>query len=121
MDERGRPTNKTHLETTLSGAKRIAEIANAIHANGGKVIANINITLPWEVGNVEPYTDALTAGFDTDPAATLDVIFGRFQPVGRLPVTLRAGMMFLPWMRKGFASVRTTFPVMTRICICRTR
>ncbi len=91
VDGQGCPTEKTHLETTLAGAKRIVEIANAVHANGGKVIANINITLPWEVGNVEPYADALTAGFDTDPAATLDVMFGRFQPVGRLPVTLPRG------------------------------
>lgn len=88
VDEQGRPAGKTHLETTLSGAKRIAEIATAVHAKGGKVIANINFTLPWEVGNVEPYADALSAGFDTDPSATLDVLFGRFRPVGRLPITL---------------------------------
>lgn len=28
------------------------------------------------------------AGFDTYPAATLDVIFGRFAPVGKMPITL---------------------------------
>lgn len=91
VDEEGKPANSTHLETTLSGAKRIPEIAGAVKANGGKVIANINVTLAWEVGNVEPYVDALTVGFDTYPSATLDVIFGRFVPTGKLPITLPKG------------------------------
>lgn len=87
----GRPAPETHRETTLSGAKRIPGIAAAVRANGGKVIANINIPLAWEVGNVERNVDALTVGFDTYPSATLDVIFGRFSPVGKLPITLPRG------------------------------
>ena len=35
--------------------------------------------------------DALTVGFDTYPSAVLDVITGRFAPVGRLPLTLPRG------------------------------
>ena len=91
VDEEGRPTAETHLETTLSGVKRIAEIAETVHSHGGKVIANVNITLAWEVGNVEPHCDAFLAGFDTYVSATLDVIFGRFAPTGKLPVTLPRG------------------------------
>ena len=91
VDESGKPTAETHEETTLTGANRIPEIAAAVHANGGKVIANINVTLAWIVGNVEPYADVLTAGFDTYPSATLDVIFGRFSPVGKMPLTLPRG------------------------------
>ena len=91
VDDEGRPTAETHLETTLSGANRIPEITKAVHANGGKVIANVNITLAWEMGNVEPYVDALTVGFDTFPNATLDVILGKFAPTGKLPVTLPRG------------------------------
>lgn len=91
VTEDGRPAAETHRETTLSGANRIPEIAKAVHANAGKVIANINIPLAWEVGNVERYVDALTVGFDTYPSATLDVMFGRFSPVGRLPITLPKG------------------------------
>ncbi len=91
VDEDGRPMAETHLETTLANAGRIAEIAKAVHANGGKVIANVNVTLAWMMGNVEPYADALTVGFDTYPSATLDVLFGRFAPVGKLPVTLPRG------------------------------
>ena len=91
VDNEGRPAATTHLETTLSGVGRIAEIARAIHDRGGKVIANLNITLAWEVGNVEPYCDAFLAGFDTYVSATLDVIFGQFAPTGKLPLTLPRG------------------------------
>lgn len=88
VDMEGRPAETTHKETTLSGAGRIKEIADAVHKNGGKVVGNLNITLAWEVGNAEPYLDALTVGFDTEQSAVLDVIFGRFAPVGKLPITL---------------------------------
>ena len=59
--------------------------------NGGKVIINVNITLAWQLGNVEPLCDVLLAGFDTYRSATLDVIFGCFAPTGKLPLTLPRG------------------------------
>ena len=55
------------------------------------MLSNINFPLAWLVGNVERNVDALTAGFETYPAATLDVMFGRFSPVGKLPFTLPKG------------------------------
>ena len=88
---RRKPESGTHKETTLAGADRIKRIADAVHKNGGKVISNINFTLAWLVKNVETQSDALLAGFDTYPNATLDVILGRFAPVGKLPVTLPRG------------------------------
>ena len=91
VDQEGKPTAQTHLETTLSGAGRIPEIAEAVRGHGGKVIMNVNFTLAWELGNVEPCADALLAGYDTYPSATLDVVFGRFAPTGRLPFTLPRG------------------------------
>ena len=91
VDEKGCPVAETHTETTLPGAKRIAEIAAAVHANGGKVIANINFTLAWQVGNVEPHVDALTAGYDTYLSATIDVMLGRYAATGKLPITLPRG------------------------------
>lgn len=72
----------------MHGLGRLREIAKIVHQRGGKVIANINFTLAWEVGNIEALADVLLAGFDTYPEATLDVIFGNFAPVGKLPVTL---------------------------------
>lgn len=91
VDEFCRPMNETHEETTLAGANRIPEIAAAVHANGGKVIANVNVVLAWLLGNVEPHVDALTVGYDTYVSATLDVYFGRFSPVGKLPITFPRG------------------------------
>ncbi len=88
VDNEGRPTDVTHVETTLTGVNRIHEIADNLHARGGRVIANINVTLAWEVGGIEPWTDALTLGYNTYPAATLNVMLGDFAPVGKLPVTL---------------------------------
>ena len=91
VDDEGRPTDETHKETTLSGVGRIVEIASELHSRGGKVIANVNVTLAWEVGNVEPHCDAFLAGFDTYTNATLDVVFGRVNPSGKLPLTLPRG------------------------------
>ena len=91
VDTEGRPTADTHTETTLAGVGRLAEIAAAVHAHGGKVISNINFTMAWQVGNVERISDVLLAGFDTYRDATLDVIFGRFVPTGKLPMTLPKG------------------------------
>ena len=91
VDDEGKPVAETHTETTVSNIGKIAEIANAVHANGGKIVGNINITLAWEVGPLETVVDALTAGFDTYPSAVLDVMFGRFAPTGKLPLTLPRG------------------------------
>lgn len=91
VDDEGRPTADTHQETTLTGVARIKEIAEAVHKRGGAVIGNVNVTLAWDLGNVEPYMDALLLGFDTYASATLDVIFGRFAPTGKLPITLPKG------------------------------
>ena len=91
VDDFCRPMAETHLETTLTGTKKIAEIAAAVHSRGGKVIANINFPLAWLVGNIERNVDCLLAGFETYPAATLDVIFGRYTPTGKLPITLPKG------------------------------
>ena len=91
VDDFCRPQKETHQETTLTGTHKIADIAAAVHANGGKVIANINFPLAWLVGNVERNVDALTAGFETYPAATLDILFGRCNPTGKLPITLPKG------------------------------
>ena len=91
VDDFCRPLAETHLETTLTGTHKIAKIAEAVHSRGGKVIVNINFPLAWLVGNVEAHADALLAGFETYPAATLDVLFGRFNPTGKLPITLPKG------------------------------
>lgn len=91
VDESGCPAETFHEETTLRGAGRLSGIYESVHSHGGAVISNINFTLAWQVGNVEPYADALLAGFDTYMDATLDVIFGEYSPTGKMPVTLPKG------------------------------
>lgn len=88
VDDEGRPAETTHEETTLCNAGKIAQISDTIRKNGGKVISSINITLAWEVGNVERYSDALLAGFDTYTDAIADIVFGVHSPTGKLPITL---------------------------------
>lgn len=88
VDESGCPSDTCHEETTLSGVDKIKDIYEAVHKNGGKVISCINFTLAWMVGNVEPYADALLAGFDTYTDAVLDVMMGEVKPSGRMPLTL---------------------------------
>lgn len=84
----GVPVETTHEETTMVGANRVAEIAAAVHANGGKVIANIDFSLAFMPGNVEPHVDALLGGFDTFTDATIDIIVGAYNPTGVLSLTL---------------------------------
>ena len=40
------------------------------------------------LGNVEPYSDVVLAGFDTLTTATMDVITGVYEPTGKMPITL---------------------------------
>nr|WP_314445533.1 glycoside hydrolase family 3 N-terminal domain-containing protein [uncultured Lachnoanaerobaculum sp.] len=91
VSEDGLPLDETHEETTVANANRIKVISDTIHKNGGKVVGNINISLPWLLGEFEPYVDALCAGFDTYDEAVLDVISGEFSPVAKLPLTLPRG------------------------------
>lgn len=76
--------------TTLEDVDEIAEIAETVHANGGKVIATINITYPWLLTNLEPHVDGLFGIFSTKVSAVVDVISGEVNPTGKLPVTLPA-------------------------------
>ena len=90
--------------TTLEKVDRIPRIAEKIHANGGKVIATVEITSPWILSNLEPYCDALLANFtisgarqyaataassiDNAFSAQVDVITGVYTPTGKLPITM---------------------------------
>lgn len=110
VDTQGRPADSFHQETTLSGAGRIRGIYESLHSRGGKVISNINFTLAWEVGNVEPCSDALLAGFDTYTDAVLDVIMGRCAPTGRMPITLPRNDSVIRVDRDGICISRNDVP-----------
>ncbi len=81
--------------TTLEDVDDIPKIAEAVHGNGGKVIATIVATSPWILDKLEPYCDALLVNYTTSPAsltnaynAQLDVITGVFKPTGKLAMTM---------------------------------
>ena len=74
--------------TTLIDVKKIADTAEKVHANGGSVIASIDISSPWILTNLEPYCDALIGSFSTSVDARMDVLTGAYNPTGKLPVTM---------------------------------
>ena len=110
VDELGRPADTTHQETTLVGVNKIKEIATVVHQHGGKVISNINFTSAWMVGNIEQYTDALLAGFDTYTSATLDVIVGNYSPTGKMPIPLPKNDEVLKVNAEGICISRNDVP-----------
>lgn len=110
VDGEGRPAGTTHVETTLCNAGKIREISGAVHRNGGKVISGINVTLAWEVGNVETCSDALLVGFDTYTDAIADVIFGKYNPTGKLPITLPKNDAVLAVDQNGLCVSRNDVP-----------
>ena len=69
---------------------------------------------------MEKISDALTVGFDTYPSATLDVMFGRFAPVGKLPLTLPKGDEVLAVNADGVCISPTTCPALQRMPTCPT-
>ena len=50
----------------------------------------INFINPWIIDEVEPGAAAVLATFDVKAEALLDVVRGRFQPAGKLPLTIPA-------------------------------
>ena len=81
--------------TTVADMKKLVKDADAVHENGGKVVATIVCTSPWILTNLEPYCDALLAQYTTSAAsvgnarkAQVDVITGAYNPTGKLAVTM---------------------------------
>jgi len=50
----------------------------------------INMINPWVINDVEPGAAAVLATFDIKAEALLDVVRGRFNPTGKLPITVPA-------------------------------
>lgn len=88
-------TGNTVDVTTLADVAKIAKLAEDVHANGGKVVASIVITQPWILDALEPHVDALLAQYTTSAAslanarqAQVDVMVGKYNPTGKLSVTM---------------------------------
>ena len=73
----------------------IKELADAIHARGGKVVGTCVVCNPWLLDKLEPYCDALTIQYTVSAVALnnalnaqVDVISGDFAPTGKLSLTM---------------------------------
>ena len=100
----------TYTETTVSNFARFEQIAADMRAAGKKVVASVNITLPWILGNVEPKVDGLIVGYDTDEKAQLEVLIGNHKPTGRLPLTLPKNTAVIAVDEHGISLSRNDVP-----------
>ena len=89
-DNEAKPTGETALITTVAGMDTFKAIAEAVHANGGKVVGQIEATNAWILTNMEPYCDALIGTFGTTDTAIAQVVAGKYNPTGKLPITMVA-------------------------------
>ncbi len=89
-DNNAKRTDETASVTTVQNMKQFQKVADAVHANGGKVIGQIEASNAWILSNMEPYCDALLGTFDTSDAAIAQVVAGKYAPTGKLPITMVA-------------------------------
>ena len=89
-DDDAKPDGETADITSVIDMNNIKKIADAVHANGGKVISTINISSPWILTNLEPYCDAMLGIHDSSDAAVAKVLAGVYNPTGKLPLTMVA-------------------------------
>ena len=88
-------TGKQVTVTTLKDVEKIRELADAIHARGGKVVGTCVVNNPWLLDKLEPYCDALTIQYTVSTVALnnalnaqVDIISGDFAPTGKLSLTM---------------------------------
>ena len=89
-DNNAKRTDETALVTTVANMDEFQEIADAVHANGGKVIGEINASNAWILTNMEPYCDALLGTFNNTDDAITQIVSGAASPTGKLPLTMVA-------------------------------
>ncbi|QGQ48679.1 glycoside hydrolase family 3 protein [Metabacillus sediminilitoris] len=72
---------------TLTGidVDRVKEIENTV-----PTALVINMNNPWVIDEVEPHAAAVVATYNVKGEALLDVLRGRFNPTGKLPITIPA-------------------------------
>jgi beta-glucosidase len=97
-----REVNKSQKKTgklieinTLRGIGNIPQLAETVHAHGGKVVATLVVCNPWILSNLEPYVDAMTFQYTVSPVAMgnalgaqMDVLSGECNPTGKMSLTM---------------------------------
>lgn len=70
-------------DTQIENVSRIVEIQQTV-----PTIVAVDFKNPWLIGEIEPNAEAMLATFGVKPEALVDVLRGRFNPVGKLPFTI---------------------------------
>lgn len=70
-------------DTKIENVSRITEIQQAV-----PTVVAVDFKNPWLIGEIEPNAQVLLATFGVKPEALVDVLRGRFNPVGKLPFTI---------------------------------
>ena len=78
------------INANTTGAKvpRIGEIQDAMVQAGKPVIVVVNMGNPWLIDGIEPKAKAMITTYDVTNDALFDVITGKFNPIGRLPIAI---------------------------------
>lgn len=79
------PTLEIGSETGIENVDRINEIQHAV-----PTILALNMTNPWLIDSIEPNAAAVISTFGVQAEAVVDVIRGKFNPTGKLPITIPA-------------------------------
>ncbi|HWL25427.1 MAG TPA: glycoside hydrolase family 3 N-terminal domain-containing protein [Ureibacillus sp.] len=90
-------------DTGIFNIERVSEIQKKV-----PTITAIDFKNPWLINKIEPNAASVLATFGVKPESLLDVIRGKFNPVGKLPITIPASKEALensagdvPGFRKG--------------------
>ncbi len=73
-------------DTNINNKSRIIEIQKKV-----PTITVINFSSPWLIQEIEPNASAVIGTFGVKTEALMDVIRGKFNPSGKLPLTIPAG------------------------------
>ncbi|MEH7419128.1 glycoside hydrolase family 3 C-terminal domain-containing protein [Neobacillus drentensis] len=72
-------------DTGIHNINRIIKIQKTV-----PTITAINFSNPWLIQEIEPNAAAVIGTFGVKTEALMDVIRGRFNPTGKLPITIPA-------------------------------
>ncbi|MEH7178104.1 glycoside hydrolase family 3 protein [Neobacillus vireti] len=80
------PTISIGPDSNIHNKSRIIEIEKTV-----PTITVINFSNPWLIQEIEPNAAAVIGTFGVKAEALMDVIRGKFNPTGKLPLTIPAG------------------------------
>lgn len=72
-------------DTDIFNIERVSEIQKKV-----PTITAIDFKNPWLINQIEPNAASVIATFGVKPESLLDVLRGKFNPVGKLPITIPA-------------------------------